>query len=200
MEILKQLLQIGASRVFHGTPVGDAIMQGGFRPSTQGTLGPGVYATDDASVARGYGYGRALNQRLNPRTATQVLEGSLSNRAQLLSPDKYFKMSPADQAMARKQYVGLAGRRSANAAREILFFDPKHANTVFGTSGQMAPIPKISRLSTRLGKGGILSIASLLNDIVGATTGRSITGRAKDQLRKTLQVAPNINLSPLLPF
>ena len=200
MDVLKQLLQIGTSRVFHGTPVGDAIMQGGFRPSTQGTFGPGVYATDDASVARGYGYGRALSQRLNPRTATQVLEGRLSNRAQLLSPEKYFKMSPADQAMARKQYVGLESYRAPGAAREIVFFDPKQANTVFGTRGQMAPIPKISRLSTRLGKGGILSIASLLDDIVGATTGRSITGRAKDQLRKTLQVAPNINLSPLLPF
>jgi hypothetical protein len=141
MDILKQLLKIGSSPVYHGTNQADSIRRLGFQSSRNGTFGPGVYSTENEQTARSYGYSKALKIKQDPRLSSSVLKGKLPNRAPVLDAYKYFRMSPEKQAVARSKYIGLRINRAGKAGTEILIWNPRHANSIFGVGSKRLPIP-----------------------------------------------------------
>ena len=151
LDNLQKLLTRGFNTLYHGTRQSDAIKREGFRPSKDGNLGPGVYATGDRNLAQGYAEGfrglrrgllrlppRVLKGRVPPGAKIADLANLPRDLRDLLKLPDFSDFTKGAQA---RGYHGLGYKtRSMN---EMTFFDPKVANAAFGV-GKPRFMPKMS--------------------------------------------------------
>ena len=135
---------------YHGTRDDNykKIMEGGFKGSHQGALGPGIYLTEDKNIAKQYGW-KVLKNKINVKDgkifnggiygnehrkyldkATSLVQGRYTNKEILYGNDssinipeeiktEYFK------AMKKEGYVGYMRSKSDDKIEEIVMFNKK---------------------------------------------------------------------------
>lgn len=119
--------------IYHGTgqSAGSSIQQQGFRPSTTGKMGPGVYATNNPDYARFYGQaGTAFSTEkpvlLRGRMPADVLDRGL---AQKWGWENYPRQIMTSAQMGDARTAPVKGN-------ELVFRNPEEANEAFSVGGR----------------------------------------------------------------
>ena len=112
-------------RVYHGTRDADAILRDGFRPSSGGDFGPGIYLTENPDTAAFYALrvARGSDQPVVLSTTVELLRPYEVRKVDWIRMTERRTPRTVQRGLRRRGYDGILGIAINDYERQIVAFE-----------------------------------------------------------------------------